>query len=60
MSEVLVLGVVMERGEVALIQPDRDVTNRLEEFCSVFDCSCQIKILLPSILMLSHLNLKEY
>ncbi|MGD1715204.1 hypothetical protein [Dapis sp. BLCC M172] len=25
MSEVLVLGVVMEHGEVALIQPDRDV-----------------------------------
>ncbi|MGK7922925.1 MAG: tRNA-binding protein [Trichodesmium sp.] len=25
MSEVLVLGVVIERGEVALVQPDRDV-----------------------------------
>ncbi|MGD1700129.1 MAG: tRNA-binding protein [Okeania sp. SIO2F4] len=25
MSEVLVLGVVMEHGEVALVQPDRDV-----------------------------------
>ena len=25
MSEVLVLGVVMDRGEVALVQPDRDV-----------------------------------